>query len=80
MKDKFSLNSFYLLGSDDKTYYYTHLQSIAAKPGSAVKQGQVVGAIGAYNGQNAHLHLAVSSGNVCDMLKACKPTDIRVCK
>jgi hypothetical protein len=26
MKDRFSLNSFYLNGADGKQYYYTHLQ------------------------------------------------------
>eukprot|EP00879_Flechtneria_rotunda_P029745 GHRR01032190.1.p2 GENE.GHRR01032190.1~~GHRR01032190.1.p2 ORF type:complete len:118 (+),score=26.59 GHRR01032190.1:139-492(+) len=80
MKDKFSLSSFYLDGRDGKRYYYTHLQSIAVKAGQQVKQGQVVGAIGAYNGKNAHLHLATKQGSPCDVLEACRPVDTRDCK
>lgn len=79
MKDKHSLNSFYLLGSDKKVYYYTHLERIAAPPGKAVKQGEVVAYVGAYNKQNAHLHLAVNSGNACEVLTKCTPADSRPC-
>jgi hypothetical protein len=78
MKDKFSLNSFYLDGADGKQWYYTHLQSIAAKPGQAVKRGDLVGYVGAYNGKNAHLHLSVDSGPICSVL-ACAPADSRKC-
>lgn len=77
LKDKHSLNSFYLNGADGKQYYYTHLQSVAVKGGQSVKQGDVVGAVGAYNGQNAHLHLALSSGNPCEVLTKCQPADAR---
>jgi len=79
MKDKHSLSSFYLNGSDGKQHYYTHLESIAVKPGQAVKQGDLVAVVGAYNGKNAHLHLAVNSGNVCELLTKCKPSDSRSC-
>lgn len=80
LKDKNSLNSFYLNGSDGQQYYYTHLESVAVKGGQAVKQGDLVGAVGAYAGKNAHLHLAVDKGNVCDVLTKCKPSDSRSCK
>lgn len=80
MKDKFSLNSFYLLGSDKRTYYYTHLERIAVQPGQSVKAGDIVGYVGAYNGKNAHLHLALSDGFACDVLVKCTPADTRTCK
>lgn len=56
------------------------VQSIAVKPGEVVKKGQLVAYVGAYNGKNAHLHLGVSSGNPCDLLKTCTPADTRACK
>jgi hypothetical protein len=34
MKDRFSLNSFYLNGADGKQYYYTHLQ--VREPGNQI--------------------------------------------
>uniref|UniRef100_A0A383VL12 M23ase beta-sheet core domain-containing protein n=1 Tax=Tetradesmus obliquus TaxID=3088 RepID=A0A383VL12_TETOB len=80
LKDRFSLNSFYLNGSDGKQYYYTHLQNIVARPGQAVAKGELVGYVGAYNGRNAHLHLAVRGGNPCDVLLKCVPADSRSCK
>lgn len=80
MKDKFSLNSFYLLGSDKRTYYYTHLEKIAVQPGQSVKAGDIVGNVGAYNGKNAHLHLAMSDGFACEVLVKCTPADTRTCK
>jgi hypothetical protein len=79
LKDKFSLNSFYLNGADGKQYYYTHLQSIAVKAGQKVKRGELVAYVGAYNGKNAHLHFSVDSGNVCSVLTACVPADSRRC-
>ena len=80
LKDKNSLNSFYLNGSDGRQYYYTHLESVAVKAGQTVKQGDLVGEVGAYAGKNAHLHLAVDKGSACEVLTKCKPSDTRSCK
>lgn len=81
MRDRHSLNSFYLLGSDGRTYYYTHLATITVRPGQTISRGQQVATVGAYNGKNAHLHLAVSRpGTACELLTRCTPTDARGCK
>jgi murein DD-endopeptidase MepM/ murein hydrolase activator NlpD len=56
------------------------LQSIVAKPGQPVKKGDLVAYVGAYNGRNAHLHLALKEGNPCDVLTKCSPADSRACK
>jgi hypothetical protein len=79
MRDRHSLNSFYLDAADGKQYYYTHLATITVKAGQAVRQGDQVATVGAYNGQNAHLHLAVESGNVCEVLTKCSPTNSGRC-
>jgi murein DD-endopeptidase MepM/ murein hydrolase activator NlpD len=51
-----------------------------AKPGQSVKKGDLVAYVGAYNGKNAHLHLALKDGNPCEVLTKCTPADSRSCK
>jgi hypothetical protein len=66
-------------GDDGQEYYYTHALGIEVTAGQRVSRGQKVAAVGAYDGRNAHLHLAVKRGSACDVLKNCAPQDARSC-
>lgn len=69
-----------LAGPNNQEYYLTHVGQILVKPGQKVTQGQQVATVGAYRGQNAHLHLAVKQGSPCEILSKCEPVDARGCK
>ena len=60
-------------------FYYKNMGKLLVKPGERVTGGQPVGTVGAYQGKNAHIHMAVKLGTPCDILEACSPPDNRGC-
>jgi len=79
-QDRFSLNTLTIRSDGgQQEYYYTHLGSISVKPGQRVDRGQQVATVGAYQGRNAHVHLAVKRGSACELLQKCAPADGRGC-
>jgi murein DD-endopeptidase MepM/ murein hydrolase activator NlpD len=49
--------------------FYTHLQDLQVKSGDVVKKGQLIGYVGDAEGRfSDHVHIAVSSGDVKDLV------------
>lgn len=53
--------SIYLNGSDGKSYFLTHIDRIAVKPGQKVKQGQAIAVVanGPSSWSSPHVHMGV---------------------